>query len=106
MTAFEQATAAIVGLLPGGKALAFLIAGAASVFMAGVGVTLNVSEFSDLPETVVAMEATVSRNEANIRVLRVRADSATADRKKILCLVALTATGEEVSPLEVTLRCP
>lgn len=101
-------TTAIAGLVPSGKAAAWLLAGGVSVFMAGVGVTLRTSDFSELPLTVEEMGSTVSRNEQNIRVLRVRADSATADRKKILCLVTLTltATGEPLSPLEVNARCP
>ncbi len=106
MTAFEQVAAVLAAVVPSGKVAAWLIAGAVSVFMAGVGVTLNVSDFSDLPETVETMQITVDRNETNIRVLRIRADSATANRKRILCLVTLTATGEEISPLEVNARCP
>ena len=42
----------------------------------------------------------------NIAELAEGLEEAAMERARILCLVRLTATGETLSPLEVTERCP
>ena len=74
--------------------------------MAGIGAVLNWGEYTDLPADVsILQEQRISADE-NIAELAEGLEEAARERARILCLVRLTATGEVLSPLEVTERCP
>jgi hypothetical protein len=63
-------------------------------------------DYSGLPDKVSALEVRSARADSTIYVLTEGQEDATEERQRILCLVRLTATGEILSPLEVTERCP
>lgn len=109
----EQVQGALISAVPSGKALIWLIVTGISVFLAGVGFTLRSNEYTSLPAQHAALEMeqdslehVVQENRISIALLRAQVDSASADRRQILCLVTLTATGEQLTPLQVRQRCP
>jgi hypothetical protein len=74
--------------------------------MAGVGAVLNWGEYTDLPQDVAVLQGQRISADENIAELADGLEEAARERARILCLVRLTATGETLSPLEVTERCP
>jgi hypothetical protein len=75
-------------------------------FLAGVGAILNWSEYTDLPQEVSLLQEQRVAADETIADLAEGLEEAAQERARILCLVRLTATGETLSPLEVTERCP
>ena len=74
--------------------------------MAGIGAVLNWGEWTDLPQDVAQLQQQRISADDNIADLAEGLEEAAMERARILCLVRLTATGEVLSPLEVTERCP
>ena len=74
--------------------------------MAGIGAVLNWGEWTDLPQDVAQLQQQRISADDNIAELAEGLEEAAMERARILCLVRLTATGEVLSPLEVTERCP
>ena len=74
--------------------------------MAGVGAVLNWGEYTDLPQEVALLQDQRVAADLSITELTDGLEEAAMERARILCLVRLTATGEVMSPLEVTERCP
>lgn len=93
-------------VVPSAKAIGVVVTIAGGAFMAGIGAVLNWGEYTDLPADVsILQEQRISADE-NIAELAEGLEEAARERARILCLVRLTATGEVLSPLEVTERCP
>ena len=99
-------TDAMQAVVPSAKGLTLVATMSAGAFMAGVGAVLGWGDYSDLPAKVSALEAQTSAADSTIQTLSVGLEEARDERTRILCLVRLTATGEVLSPLEVTERCP
>ena len=74
--------------------------------MAGVGAVLNWGQYTDLPQDVALLQDQRVAADESIAELTDGLNEAATERARILCLVRLTATGEVLSPLEVTERCP
>ena len=99
-------TETIQQVVPSAKAIGVVITIAAGAFMAGVGAVLNWGEYTDLPAEVSLLQEQRVVADDNIAELAEGLEEAAMERARILCLVRLTATGETLSPLEVTERCP
>jgi hypothetical protein len=93
-------------IVPSAKAIGVVVTVAAGAFMAGVGAVLNYGEWTDLPAEVSLLQEQRISADDNIAELAEGLEEAAMERARILCLVRLTATGEVMSPLEVTERCP
>ena len=74
--------------------------------MAGIGAVLNWGQYTDLPADVALLQDQRVAADETIADLADGLEEAATERARILCLVRLTATGEVLSPLEVTERCP
>ena len=92
--------------VPSAKAIGVVFTVAAGAFMAGVGAVLNWGEYTDLPQEVAQLQRQRVSADLSIAELGDGLEEAATERARILCLVRLTATGEVLSPLEVTERCP
>ena len=88
------------------KAVTVVVTVCAGSFMAGMGMVLNWSEYTDLPAEVSTLQQQRVAADQSIVELTEGLEDAAEERARILCLVRLTATGETLSPLEVTERCP
>ena len=88
------------------KAVTVVVTVCAGSFMAGMGMVLNWSEYTDLPAEVSTLPQQRVAADESIVELTEGLEEAAEERARILCLVRLTATGETLSPLEVTERCP
>jgi len=88
------------------KAVTVVVTVCAGSFMAGMGMVLNWSEYTDLPAEVSTLQQQRVSADQSIVELTEGLEEAAEERARILCLVRLTATGETLSPLEVTERCP
>ena len=93
-------------VVPSAKAIGVVVTIAAGAFMAGIGAVLNWGEWTDLPQDVAQLQQQRISADDNIADLAEGLEEAAMERARILCLVRLTATGEVLSPLEVTERCP
>jgi len=93
-------------VVPSAKAVTVVVTVAAGAFMAGVGAVLNYGEWTDLPQDVALLQDQRVAADETIADLADGLEEAATERARILCLVRLTATGEVLSPLEVTERCP
>ena len=93
-------------IVPSAKAIGVMVTVAAGAFMAGVGAVLNYGEWTDLPQDVALLQDQRVAADQSIAELTEGLEEAATERARILCLVRLTATGEVLSPLEVTERCP
>ena len=93
-------------VVPSAKAITVVVTVAAGAFMAGAGAILNWSEYTDLPQEVSLLQEQRVAADESITELAEGLEEAAMERARILCLVRLTATGEVLSPLEVTERCP
>ena len=93
-------------IVPSAKAIGVMVTVAAGAFMAGVGAVLNYGEWTDLPQDVALLQDQRVAADQSIAELGDGLEEAATERARILCLVRLTATGEVLSPLEVTERCP
>lgn len=93
-------------IVPSAKAIGVMVTVAAGAFMAGVGAVLNYGEWTDLPQDVALLQDQRVAADQSIAELGEGLEEAATERARILCLVRLTATGEVLSPLEVTERCP
>ena len=93
-------------IVPSAKAITVVVTIAAGAFMAGVGAVLNWSEYTDLPQEVALLQDQRIAADESITELAEGLEEAAMERARILCLVRLTVTGEVLSPLEVTERCP
>lgn len=96
----------IIAAVPQGKALFWIIVGAMTTFGAGFGTAFGVGDASRMLEQVPFMQETQNSLVTRMGSVEVRLNDAEATSVRILCLVRLTATGEEVSPLEIDQRCP
>jgi hypothetical protein len=99
-------TDVVQAVVPSAKGLTLVTTMTAGAFMAGVGAVLGWGDYSGLPAKVSALEARSIRADSTIQYLTEGLVEAREERQNILCLVRLTATGEVLSPLEVTERCP
>ena len=93
-------------VVPSAKAVTVVVTIAAGAFMAGVGAVLNWGEYTVLPQEVAQLQEQRVAADQSITELSDGLEEAAMERARILCLVRLTATGEVMSPLEVTERCP
>ena len=93
-------------VVPSAKAIGVVVTIAAGAFLAGVGAVLNWGEYTDLPADVSLLQEQRVAADGTIAELAEGLEDAALERARILCLVRLTATGETLSPLEVTERCP
>lgn len=93
-------------VVPSAKAVTVVVTVAAGAFMAGIGAVLNWGQYTDLPADVALLQAQRVAADETIADLADGLEEAATERARILCLVRLTATGEVLSPLEVTERCP
>jgi hypothetical protein len=93
-------------IVPSAKAITVVVTVAAGAFMAGVGAVLNWGQYTDLPQDVALLQDQRVAADESIAELTDGLNEAATERARILCLVRLTATGEVLSPLEVTERCP
>jgi hypothetical protein len=93
-------------VVPSAKAIGVVVTIAAGAFLAGVGAVLNWGEYTDLPADVSLLQEQRVAADGTIAELAEGLEEAALERARILCLVRLTATGETLSPLEVTERCP
>jgi len=93
-------------IVPSAKAITVVFTVAAGAFMAGVGAVLNWGQYTDLPQDVALLQDQRIAADESIAELTDGLTDAANERARILCLVRLTATGEVLSPLEVTERCP
>ncbi len=89
----------IQAAVPAGKAFVWIFGGMVTAFAAGVGVTFGFGETSRNVEAIPALIVQVSENSDAIESVSSRQD-------QILCLVMLTATGDELTPLQVRQECP
>ena len=88
------------------KAITIVVTVCAGSFMAGMGMVLNWETYTDLPDAVSTLQQQRVSADESIVELTEGLEEAAEERARILCLVRLTATGETLSPLEVTERCP
>ena len=93
-------------VVPSAKAVTVVVTVAAGAFMAGIGAVLNWGQYTDLPQDVALLQDQRVAADETIDDLADGLEEAATERARILCLVRLTATGEVLSPLEVTERCP
>jgi hypothetical protein len=93
-------------VVPSAKAITVVVTVAAGSFMAGIGAVLNWGQYTDLPADVSLLQDQRIAADESIAELTDGLEEAATERARILCLVRLTATGEVLSPLEVTERCP
>ena len=93
-------------IVPSAKAITVVVTVGAGAFMAGVGAVLNWGQYTDLPQDVALLQDQRIAADESIAELTDGLDEAATERARILCLVRLTATGEVLSPLEVSERCP
>lgn len=76
------------------------------MFMAGIGFTLSVGERADHLESIPQMQLEIAENQEALRAVEREVIVGTAERRQILCLVRLTATGDSYTPLQVQEICP
>lgn len=93
-------------LVPTGKGIVWLAGAAISMFLAGVGFTMQFGEYKELPGDVAVLETTVSTNSKDIQELRQTVESTTRELRRIRCLTRLAATGQTVNPLDIDEVCP
>ena len=93
-------------VVPSAKAVTVVVTVAAGAFLAGLGAVLNWGQYTDLPADVALLQDQRVAADETIADLADGLEEAATERARILCLVRLTATGEVLSPLEVTERCP
>ena len=93
-------------IVPSAKAITVVVTIAGGAFLAGVGAVLNWGEYTDLPQDVALLQGQRVAADESITELAEGLEEAALERARILCLVRLTVTGEVLSPLEVTERCP
>jgi hypothetical protein len=86
------------------KSLTVVLSLSAGAFIAGAGAMG--AGYTSLPDKVATLQAQRVVADSTLRYLSEGLEEAKRERTKILCLVRLTATGEVLSPLEVTERCP
>jgi hypothetical protein len=97
---------ALQQIVPSAKAVGVVFTIATGAFMAGIGAVLNWGQYTDLPQEVSLLQEQRVSADLSIAELAEGLEEAATERARILCLVRLTATGEVLSPLEVTERCP
>ncbi len=101
---------AIAALVPAAKAMGVIVTLSVGAFMAGVGAVLGFGEYAGLPEAVAALEMKETDTATALATLRVEFDAAVEkaeeDRRRIMCLVEITATGEVVLAAQLESRCP
>lgn len=97
---------AVKAAVPSGKALAWIGGSIVMAFLAGIGWATGTSDVAAAVEQVPQLQQAVHANTERIDVIEGELQEAEQDRGRILCLVTLTAQGEELSPLEVNSRCP
>lgn len=102
----EAIQEALLSVVPTGKALAWIVVTAASMFMAGIGWMSRASEYAELPDDFMELRLDVDANTTSISSLRVRLDSLNAGQAQMICLITLTATNPRMTPFEVRQRCP
>lgn len=95
----------IQAAVPTGKAMAWVGGAVVTSFLAGVGWVSQTHQISVAVEAVPRIEVMLAEHSTRIEELEEVSDQAHAEREKILCLVTLTATGEELTPLQVVERC-
>ena len=93
-------------VVPSAKAIGVVVTLSVGSFLAGVGAILNWSDYTDLPQDVALLQGQRVAADESITELAEGLEEAAMERARILCLVRLTVTGEVLSPLEVTERCP
>ena len=93
-------------VVPSAKAIGVVLSLSVGSFLAGVGAVLNLGEWENLPDAVAQLQGQRVSADRSIADLAEGLEEAALERARILCLVRLTATGEALSPLEVTERCP
>jgi hypothetical protein len=93
-------------VVPSAKAIGVVVTLSVGSFLAGVGAILNWSDYTDLPQDVSQLQGQRVAADQTIAELADGLEDAAMERARILCLVRLTVTGEVLSPLEVTERCP
>lgn len=96
----------LVEAVPTGKAVVWIGGAVAASFLAGIGFTTGTGDVAQAVDEVPVILDSLQSHSTRISRLEARSTMAENDRRRILCLVTLTATGEELSPLEVAERCP
>lgn len=96
----------ILAAVPQGKALFWIVIGAVTSFGAGFGMAFGVGDASDNLALVPVLRDNQAALTTRVGNVEVRLGDAEDTSERILCLVRLTATGEEISPLEIDERCP
>lgn len=91
--------------VPTGKAMAWVGGAVVTSFLAGVGWVSQTHQISVAVDAVPRIEVTLAEHSDRIEELEEMSNQAYAEREKIICLVTLTATGEELTPLQVVERC-
>jgi len=111
---FEKVEAALVAMLPVGKALAWIVGVACSMFLAGVGFMAAAGDFtgtlddvSELRDSIVPeLRREVRLNTSTIRSLQGDLRDSDANQRKILCLVELQtdAQAQNLTPIAFNRR--
>ncbi len=97
-------------MVPSAKALGVIVTLAVGAFMAGVGAVLGFGDYADLPEEVAGLHMQADSTEVGLGALRVEFDQAVVlaedDRRRILCIVRLNATGVRMLASDLDVACP
>ena len=107
-----RVTEAAHSIVPSAQAFSILTAVSIGCFMAGVG---TIVWFGDIADNITLVPGIVETQEifrTQLNIFESRLDDGDQARQQILCLVRLTAAGEQLTPLEVQVyledpeRCP
>ena len=88
------------------KALGVLLTVAVTAWLAGVGFTIGFGETAASIALVPEIKETVDLNTTRIGVLEDSVSSASSQRRRIICISRIAATGELLNAFDLDLRCP
>ena len=99
----EAVAAAVV---PSGKLLWWVIATGATLFMAGVGATLQFGSAAENIEAIPVMQENIASHQTALEQLLDSVAVASDSREQILCVVVVAVSGRVLTAPEVLIECP
>lgn len=96
----------LASIVPTGKQMAWIVGFAATSFMAGVGATLQMTDYADLPQEVDSLFVLTENNAESVQRVERGLIATQQELSRIRCLSRLSATGQTIDPLEIDDVCP
>ena len=96
----------ILAAVPQGKALFWIVIGAITTFGAGFGMAFGVGDAQNNLALIPEMSETITEHTSRISNLEDSVSSASTQRRRIICIGRIAATGETLPAFELDARCP